>query len=127
MISPRAIAHSLIQAAQAGVSDDQISTVVDAFLHEYHLTDLLPAIVRQYEQLQQAALASETLTITTAFELSDELQSQISHALASATQPPITTTVDPQLIGGFIARYQGKEYDASLRTQLNQLHTHLVS
>ena len=64
--------------------------------------------------------------MTSARPLTDSLRSQLKHFLAEQTKAKHVTLaerIDPNLLGGLVARTTDAELDASVRTKLNQLAT----
>lgn len=89
----------------------------------------VPAIISSYTAAADALAGRVRARVTTAFELSPELEKSIQDALASATGKTILLdkTVDPLIIGGVVAEVGGRIYDASLRTRLLNLRQTLLS
>ena len=68
-------------------------------------------------------------TIITASPINNELESEILSMIniKDADSVNITNVVDPNIIGGFIVRFDGKEYNASIKQNLNNLKTELTN
>jgi F-type H+-transporting ATPase subunit delta len=66
--------------------------------------------------------------VTTAAPLSAERAAQIEHRLAEATgrRVDVTTSVDPAIIGGIVARIGSTVYDGSVATQLSKIRQRLT-
>lgn len=66
--------------------------------------------------------------VTTAEPLTPQLETEIKAALESATGKTvyIDHAIDPELIGGMVARVGGRVYDSSIRTRLQQMRRALV-
>ena len=90
---------------------------------------ILPAIIDCYTAAADRLAGRVRASVTTAFELSPELEKSITDALAAATGKTvhIDKKVDPLIIGGVIAEVEGRIYDASLRTRLVNLRQSLLS
>ncbi|MDH3283408.1 MAG: ATP synthase F1 subunit delta [Acidobacteriota bacterium] len=67
--------------------------------------------------------------ITSAVSLEDELRQRIAAALAKVAggRVKITESVDPELLGGVVARIGTTLFDASLRTRLEKMRTRMLS
>jgi F-type H+-transporting ATPase subunit delta len=67
--------------------------------------------------------------VTTAMPLSAEREAQLRQQLIAATgrQVILTTTVDPNLIGGAVTRIGTMVYDGSLASQLTRLRERLLA
>jgi len=68
-----------------------------------------------------------TADLTTASELDSELIGRIKSKFEQKTNSSIemTTSVDPDLIGGFIFTIDGKQYDASIASKLSSFKKQL--
>lgn len=95
-----------------------------AYLLEHGLQDdadmLTNDIARELFRREGLLLSN----VTTARRLSESLRTDISRELRAATGAKhivMKESVDSNLLGGFIARTPEAEYDASVRTQLQQL------
>ena len=68
-------------------------------------------------------------TIITASPINNELESEILSMIniKDANSVNITNVVNPNIIGGFIVRFDGKEYNASIKQNLNNLKTELTN
>jgi F-type H+-transporting ATPase subunit delta len=86
-------------------------------------------IVRAYRRLADQAAGRMRAHITSATLLTESHTEQIKAALERATGKTIiaTTSVDPDLIGGIVARVGSYLIDGSVRSTLNQLRTSLRS
>ena len=88
---------------------------------ERYLPEIAKAAVNQYRNLKQIS----TVTITTAEKLSDKALQYIKDRLATTKSAEstleIVSEVDPNIIGGFIARYDDKILDASVLNKLKEL------
>mgnify|MGYP003304167872 FL=1 len=57
--------------------------------------------------------------------MESEILSMIN--IKDANSVNITNVVNPNIIGGFIVRFDGKEYNASIKQNLNNLKTELTN
>ncbi len=86
------------------------------------------AIREEFERLADEAAGRVQAEVTTASPLSDAHRARLQTALAEQTgqQVELAVRVDPDLIGGAIAKVGGVVFDSSLRTQLSQLRDTLT-
>jgi F-type H+-transporting ATPase subunit delta len=86
------------------------------------------AIRSEYDRLADEAAGRMQAEVVTASELPDGQRERLKSALARRTgrQIELVVKVDPELIGGAIAKVGGVVFDGSLRTQLSQLHDSLT-
>ncbi len=82
-------------------------------------------MVEHLERMQANARAKLELDIVSAHKLSDSAVKEIKKSLGADQLG--TVTEDSNLIGGFVAEYNGVVYDASVATQLNRLKNTLTS
>jgi len=89
---------------------------------------LYPASVeflRQYDLNKKVSTAE----ITTAVELTQELENEIMAKVKAMVSGEIhiKRTVNPDIIGGFILKVGDRQYDSSLRRSLNDLEKDLIN
>ena len=89
---------------------------------------LLPGITEAYQEMLDAHNGVERAEIVSAVPLSDEQQERIETMLKGIVGSDITSTsrVEPQILGGFVARVGDKVIDGSTRTRLDELRRELV-
>lgn len=87
--------------------------------------DGLPQIAQAYQRLADEAANRVQATITSATPLSPDAVQKIKVALERATSKTVipTTAVDPELIGGVVAKVGSLVIDGSVRSTLAQLRT----
>ncbi|MBR3090695.1 MAG: ATP synthase F1 subunit delta, partial [Bacteroidetes bacterium] len=68
------------------------------------------------------------VTVTTAIPLQEELKNEIINKLELTTNKKIIPTyiVDKTLFGGIVINIDDWVYDASIKRQLEIIHTHLI-
>ena len=67
-------------------------------------------------------------TVITASQINNKLESEILSKINISNSESVTLTkvIDPNIIGGFIIRFGGKEYNASVQQKLNNLKKELT-
>ena len=67
-------------------------------------------------------------TVVTATPISDKIKNQILKKIQTLSNKSveIENIIDETIIGGFILRYENREYNASLSQRLNKLKTKLI-
>lgn len=93
------------------------------------LTDLLPNIERELEQLVLDYRNEAVAEVTTAAPLDEAQQALVKRALESRTGKTIImqTRVDPSILGGIIARVGDQVIDGSVRQRLAALQQRLLT
>jgi F-type H+-transporting ATPase subunit delta len=89
----------------------------------------LPDIARAYRRMADDAAGRVQAEITSAVPLAPDALARIKSALekASGKQVVATTKIDPELIGGVVAKVGSYVVDGSVRTSLQQLRASLRS
>ena len=108
-------AEEVIRLANALLGRDRILLVHD-------IADLL-------EEIIDKRLGRTTATVTSAVPLTASQQERITEALSkySGKAVRLECVVDPDLIGGIVAKVEGRIIDGSLRTRLERLKAELIA
>ena len=88
---------------------------------------ILDDIVKEYDSLVDAQKGIEHANVTTAIDLSREDKEKIAKRIANLTGKKIVLSaqVDPEILGGFVARIGDKLIDGSTRSRLQALKKEL--
>jgi F-type H+-transporting ATPase subunit delta len=88
----------------------------------------LSEIIRRFEAELEERSGNVVAKLTSARELSDSEKTELNASLARVTGKHIKPAyfVDKEIIGGVVAQIGSTVYDASVRTQLDNLRTELV-
>ena len=89
---------------------------------------LLASIAEAYQRMLDEHNGIERAEIVSAVPLSVQRQSRIENMLTNIVSKEITTTarIEPQILGGFVARVGDKVIDGSTRTRLDELRRELA-
>jgi F-type H+-transporting ATPase subunit delta len=92
-------------------------------------TDLLGEIRAAYETALDERLGFVRAAVTSAAPLSERQQAATQEALSRVAAKNVRCDfkVDPELLGGIVARIGSTVYDGSVRTQLEEMRQRLVS
>ena len=110
---------------------EQTSATVQNFysflIDQRRLVDF-PGIHAEYKRLSDEDAGLMTAEVVAASPLDDRRKDRLRRALSERTgrEVQLDIRVDPELIGGAIARVGGLVFDGSLRTQLSQLRANLT-
>ncbi|MCH8061243.1 MAG: ATP synthase F1 subunit delta [Chloroflexi bacterium] len=90
---------------------------------------LIPGITEVYQELLDAHTGIERAEVVTAVGIDDDQQKRIGDLLKSIVgkEVTITTRVEPELIGGFVARVGDRVIDGSTRTRLAEMKRGIAS
>jgi len=103
-----------------------LSTELNSFLLlliDENRTTLLPTVAEEFRTLVDRASGRVEALVRSARELTDEQMDRIRRALSARVSAEVTlrTEVDPDLIGGVVARVGDLLFDGSVKTQLASL------
>ena len=100
-----------------------LATVVD-----HNRAASLPSIAEVFHERREERAGVLPAEISTAWPLTDDLKQRTLDALEKMTgrKVRLTTTVDPDLIGGAVTRIGSDVHDGSVRTQLDQLRRRMM-
>ena len=92
-------------------------------LLEKHRMPVIYRIRRDYDQLWREENKLLSVQVTSAVELDDEIVKNLGDKIAEQTDRKIdlTTTVEPDILGGIVLRVGNSILDASIRNRLEQL------
>jgi F-type H+-transporting ATPase subunit delta len=97
-------------------------------LNRHGRLDLLPRIAAEARSRFDVRRNRIAVTVRSAVPLEDQERSSLSDRLSSMTgaTPVVRFEVNPDLLGGLVVQVGDDVFDASLRSQLNQLRRSLV-
>ena len=109
-----------------GLTEGMTSSVTNFLkvLTDNDRTEILYEVVLRYEDLVKESLGRVEVDITTAVELSEEELDRVKSRLGNVLdgkEVTLKTHVDPELVGGAIFRFGGRQIDGSVRGQLTSL------
>ena len=102
--------------------------LIDLLIHNNRVK-IIGDIASSFIQLYNKHNNIKEATIITASPINNELESKILSMIniKDAKSVNLTNVVNPNIIGGFIIRLDGKEYNASVKQNLNNLKTELTN
>ena len=122
MISSKNLAEAIYEISTTSKNDpDILSSAILDYVKSYRLESLLPKAIMYIEDKIKKQHIWKTFYIESKFDLSNEILNKIKNKL-NANQPKyVVTQKNDEIIGGFVATYQGMIYDASIKNQLQLL------
>jgi len=90
--------------------------------------ELIPDLASAYQERLLSHQNIVRAEVTSAAPLSPEKTRALAESLSKVTgkKVEVTTSVDPELLGGVVARIGSTVYDGSVKTQLAQMRQELV-
>jgi len=118
--------QQLLQNILTGISPVAMNLVF--LLVTRNLVRIADSLVAEYTRLMNDYNERDTAEVVTAIPLNDEETESLKQKLANLTgkQLVITTKVDPDLMGGLVAKIGDKLIDGSVRTKLRELRKDLI-
>ena len=109
-------------------SNSLTEKLIDLLIHNKRVK-IIGDIASSFIQLYNKHNNIKEATIITASPINNDLESEILSMIniKDANSVNITNVVNPNIIGGFIVRFDGKEYNASIKQNLNNLKTELTN
>ena len=98
-------------------------------LVENHRLPVLPRLRRAFDDLWREERKLLAVTITSAVPLDEQAAQRIGDEIGRRTgrQVELTTSVDPELVGGLTLRVGNQILDASIRNRLESLRRHVAA
>ena len=109
-------------------SNSLTEKLIDLLIHNKRVK-IIGDIASSFIQLYNKHNNIKEATIITASPINNELESKILSMIniKDAKSVNLTNVVNPNIIGGFIIRFDGKEYNASVKQNLNNLKKELTN
>jgi F-type H+-transporting ATPase subunit delta len=122
----RAVLEAVLAAAGGDLSAE-VGRLL-GMLAERDRLAILPDVAQAFAEKAAAAAHQVSAQIVTAVPLGDDARSRVTQALGQATGAEVTLTerVDPEIIGGVIARVGSVVFDGSVTRQLEKLRHRLA-
>ncbi len=118
------ILDDILQAAAVPESVVRLVTM----LFTRHRLRFLPEVAREFAQLVDTRLNRATAQITTATPLTPEQTERVREGLSaySGKTVRLSTSVEPELLGGISVRMEGVVLEGNLKTRLERIKQALV-
>lgn len=89
---------------------------------------LIPAVLGQFTEMVDRHRGIEWADVTTAVPLDDAQEKEVSRLLSgiAGSEVSLRTYVEPELIGGVVARLNDRVIDGSVRSKLRNMHRQVV-
>jgi ATP synthase F1 delta subunit len=128
--SPYFSSHDKKEGVRRAIEGGEIHLVrFFELLADRHRLPVLFRIRQEFEQLWQAEQQLLSVSVTSAVALDEQTVSEIGRRIESETQKTVelTTSVDPDVIGGIILRVGNTIVDASIRSRLERLRKRVAT
>ena len=98
-------------------------------LTRHNRLDLLRDVIRSVQSLWDEHENRVRVEVQYAAEPDESLQQEVAETLMAllGAEPVITTTVDPELVAGFVVQVGDKVYDSSARSDLERIRQSMIA
>lgn len=113
--------HNVLTAIFKGKLDAMTQTFIDLMVkkgREQYLYDVAEAFIVQYNKFKHITKVKLTTAAATDKKTVDAIVNDVK-AKMNLEHVELELAVDPELIGGFVLKYEDKLFDASIARQLN--------
>lgn len=127
VLSPRD--KELLLSTSIGIDPEEAYMRAIRLLIKNHREKYLKTISLIYQRLYRETYGIAYVKVITATELTDELVGEIEEAVRQKVQGRSTEyeyIVDPSIIGGFILKTETRQYDASVKRELEMIGKKLL-
>ncbi len=124
---PQPAKHRLLEQTLIGVSPLALNFA--NLLVSKGRSEIIGHVLEEYQRLLEEEKGIAHAVVTTAVPLSDEDRAAVTQKLSDITgqQVSVNTKVNPDIIGGLVARIGDTLIDGSVRSRLESLRRNLVS
>jgi F0F1-type ATP synthase delta subunit len=127
MFSSKIIAKTLYGMVEDdGRSADYVAQSFFSFLKRFHMLALAPQVLDYLELERERRAGSLSMRITSAVSIEGKTVEKIKRYVKAPQDTHTILATNESLIGGFSAGWEGKVYDASIKTQLEKLREKLL-
>ncbi len=118
MISAQVIARGLHKLLVSGTPQEEVFQSFQIYITQHHLQGIVPNVIHYLELFLEQAKSKQGVQISTAHDITQQTIAKILNYVNAEKNSPVIFNKNEKIVGGFIARYNDVEYDASLSAQL---------
>ncbi|MAQ77372.1 hypothetical protein CL684_02510 [Candidatus Campbellbacteria bacterium] len=124
MVNSQTLARTVLELQTKPEPEKHIEAFIN-YLKENNLIGLLPQVIDHIGRITERQEETQTLHIASKHELSSH-DIQTIQSITGASDAPVETHINKDIIGGFSASYEGYLYDGSLEHQVSRLKDMLL-
>ena len=109
--------------AEDGSKPQEVANLLASYVIEHKQLRDLESLISEVEYCLEKYHDQQTLHITSAHSLSEELKAKLKKEFGTAKNISLDETIDPEILGGVIVKTSDKLFDGSLVTNLQRLKT----
>lgn len=121
----RDIAESYVFLIKEGKDAERVANATLSFLKENNLWALQEKVLAHVASIEKIEKEYQTVDIVFADDREEKHAKDVTYSLSGSSDVEFSVKIDEALIGGFKARYKGKEWDASIDGVLERLRANL--
>jgi F-type H+-transporting ATPase subunit delta len=121
--SRRNVARYAAKLLASGTKTQEVAHLLASYVIEHKQFRALETLISEVEYCLEKYHDQQTLHITSAHSLSEELKTKLKKEFGTAKSVSLEETIDPELLGGLIVETADKRFDGSLVTDLRRLKT----
>ncbi|MEZ4156737.1 MAG: F0F1 ATP synthase subunit delta [Candidatus Paceibacterota bacterium] len=120
MLKGADIAKSLKASLDEGQDVKAVSKNFFSFVEKFNLWHTLPAVVEALSA-KTASDEAEVVVVRASHPLTKTSESDIRRITGAGSSTPVEYVKDDEVVGGFIARYKGREFEGSFGRVIGSL------
>ena len=121
--SRRNVARYAAKLLASGTKTQEVAHLLASYVIEHKQFRALETLISEVEYCLEKYHDQQTLHITSAHSLSEELKTKLKKEFGTAKSISLEETINPELLGGVIIETADKRFDGSLVTNLQRLKT----
>lgn len=121
--SRRNVARYAAKLLADGSKPQEVAHLLASYAIERKQLRALGPLISEVEYCLEKYHNQQTLHITSAHSLSEELKIEIKKEFGTAKNISLDENIDPEILGGVIVKTSDKLFDGSLATDLQRLKT----
>lgn len=126
-VTSKKIAYALFSLSEQGYDPEKLAKAFFSYATSSNMAYIVPNVIRHLELLNERRQREMSLSVETAFPLTKDTENAIKELLNADNESVLNSTVNGDLIGGFVAKYDNAIYDTSIKTQLKILRQKLIT
>lgn len=127
MISSKNLAEAIYKISkEENINNSNLLNAIESYIKEYKLESLIPNTILYLEDKIKKELKWNTFSLEYGIEINKEIEEKIKEKINATKSKKTESCLNKNLIGGFVATYQGTIYDASVKNQLQLLKNELL-
>ncbi len=127
--SHRNVTNAALYLLESGMSVSAVASAVSDLLARSRLQAIFPGVITELDRrlVQSREQEKVKLLVARPSDAEDRLVARMAEYIAGSSTVEYSVSIDPDLVGGFVARHKSTCHDYSIRNSLVQLEHHYKS